>query len=195
MTTTRRTLGVSSTATALLGMIITSNPAMAASETSSPSTQSPIDALTSALPDPWAENRRARAELRSRQRRAFDARFVAEKQAKEKEDDRARAVYAEAAAKRKTRIRLEREDELTPEQIDEEVERAGRMAREQVERGLAAEEIELAEYERIMAERRATAEARNAEFLERAENVLEASGEAVEIVEVGDADATMSWVD
>lgn len=192
---TRRTLGVSSTATALLGMLITSsNPAMAASETTS-SSQSPIDALTSALPDPWAENRRARAELRSRQRRAFDARFVAEKQAKEKEDDRARAVYAEAAAKRKTRIRLEREGELTPERIDEEVERAGRMAREQVERGLEAEEIELAEYERIMAERRATAEARNAEFLERAEDVLEASGEAVEIVDVGDADATMSWVD
>lgn len=192
---TRRTLGVSSTATALLGMIM-SKPVMAASETtSSSSSQSPIDALTSALPDPWAENRRARAELRSRQRRAFDARFVAEKQAKEKEDDRARAVYAEAAAKRKTRIRLEREDELTPERIDEEVERAGRMAREQVERGLEAEEIELAEYERIMAERRATAEARNAEFLERAEDVLEASGEAVEIVEVGDADATMSWVD
>jgi hypothetical protein len=193
---TRRTRGVSSTATALVGMIITSSkPVMAASETTSSSSQSPIDALTSALPDPWAENRRARAELRSRQRRAFDARFVAEKQAKEKEDDRARAVYAEAAAKRKTRIRLEREDELTPERIDEEVERAGRMAREQVERGLEAEEIELAEYERIMAERRATAEARNAEFLERAEDVLEASGEAVEIVEVGDADATMSWVD
>jgi len=178
--------------TAILGMTMTAkNPAMGASETS----QSPVDALTSALPDPWAESRRARAELRSRQRRAFDARFVAEKQAKEKEDDRARAVYAEAAAKRKTRIRLEREDELTPEQIDEEVERAGRMAREQVERGLEAEEIELAEYERIMAERRATAEARNAEFLERAEDVLEASGEAVEIVEVGDADATMSWTD
>jgi hypothetical protein len=104
-------------------------------------------------------------------------------------------VYAEAAAKKKTRIRLEREDELTEEEIEAEVARAGRMAREGVERGLAAEEAELAEYERLMAARRASAEARNADFLERAEDVLEATGEAAEAsdAERGFVDAGNFW--
>ena len=55
-----------------------------------------------------------------------------------------------------------------------------------VERGTEAEEAELAAYERMMAERRATAEERNADFFERAEDVLEETGEADAVVLAND---------
>ena len=134
---------------------------------SSSSTTSIVDAFEAQLSafDPWADARRERAQARAMARKSIDSRIVQERIAKEKEDERARAVYAEQAARRKTRARLEREDELTPEEIDREVIRAGEDARIAVERGLQAEEIELAAYERRQAELRATAEARNAEFL------------------------------
>ena len=134
---------------------------------SSSSSSSIVDAFEAQLSafDPWADARRERARARAMARKSIDSRIVQERIAKEKEDERARAVYAEQAARRKTRARLEREDELTPEEIDREVIRAGEDARIAVERGLQAEEIELAAYERRQAELRATAEARNAEFL------------------------------
>jgi hypothetical protein len=141
--------------------------ARAEESASSSSTTSIVDAFEAQLSafDPWADARRERAQARAMARKSIDSRIVQERIAKEKEDERARAVYAEQAARRKTRARLEREDELTPEEIDREVIRAGEDARIAVERGLQAEEIELAAYERRQAELRATAEARNAEFL------------------------------
>lgn len=142
-------------------------PRRARAEQSSSSSSSIVDAFEAQLSafDPWADARRERAQARAMARKSIDSRIVQERIAKEKEDERARAVYAEQAARRKTRARLEREDELTPEEIDREVIRAGEDARIAVERGLQAEEIELAAYERRQAELRATAEARNAEFL------------------------------
>jgi len=141
--------------------------ARAEESASSSTTTSIVDAFEAQLSafDPWADARRERAQARAMARKSIDSRIVQERIAKEKEDERARAVYAEQAARRKTRARLEREDELTPEEIDREVIRAGEDARIAVERGLQAEEIELAAYERRQAELRATAEARNAEFL------------------------------
>jgi len=127
--------------------------------------------------DPWREARAARARARAAERRAIDERNIKERQAQEVENERARLVYAEQAARKKTRARLEREDELTPEEIDREVERAGADARLALEKGLAAEEIELAAYERRMAERRATAEARNAEFLDVEERTIPSESE------------------
>lgn len=142
-------------------------PRRARAEQSASSSSSIVDAFEAQLSafDPWADARRERAQARAMARKSIDSRIVQERIAKEKEDERARAVYAEQAARRKTRARLEREDELTPEEIDREVIRAGEDARIAVERGLQAEEIELAAYERRQAELRATAEARNAEFL------------------------------
>jgi hypothetical protein len=106
-----------------------------------------------------------------------DADVVASRERREREDERARAVYAEYAAKKKTRARLERDGELSEEAIEAEATRAGREARERVELGADAERVELAAYESMMAERRATAEERNADFFERADDVLEVTGE------------------
>jgi len=117
-----------------------------------------VDAL-----DPWSAARRAKASQRASRMRRVDAAATAEREARRVEDERARATYAEFAAKKKTRIRLEREGELSAEEIDREVERAGEMARLSVERGVAAEEAELAAFEELMAARRREAAARAAD--------------------------------
>ena len=154
-----------------------------------------LEKLTRGIPDPWAEARRERARARARRRAAVDADVVAARASRERENERARAVYAEYAAKKKTRVRLERDGELGEEEIEAEAARAGREARERVERGTEAEEAELAAYERMMAERRATAEERNADFFERAEDVLEETGEADAVVLANDFvdDAGTFW--
>ena len=150
-----------------------------------------LEKLTRGIPDPWAEARRERA--RGRDDEAVDV--TSSRLARGGENERARAVYAEYAAKKKTRVRLERDGELGEEEIEAEAARAGREARERVERGTEAEEAELAAYERMMAERRATAEERNADFFERAEDVLEETGEADAVVLANDFvdDAGTFW--
>jgi len=146
-------------------------------ETETETIGNPLDTLARAIPDPWADARRVRARERARRRAAVDADVVASRERREREDERARAVYAEYAAKKKTRARLERDGELSEEAIEAEATRAGREARERVELGADAERVELAAYESMMAERRATAEERNADFFERADDVLEVTGE------------------
>ena len=123
-----------------------------------------VDALSASVEalDPWVEARRVKASARASRMRRVDAAATAEREARRAEDERARATYAEFAAKKKTRIRLEREGELSEAEIEREVARAGEMARANAERGVAAEEAELAAFEELMAERRREAAARAA---------------------------------
>lgn len=69
------------------------------------------------------------------------------------------------------------------------------MVWEGVERGLAAEEVELAEYERLMVVWWVLVEVRNVDFLECVEDVLEVMGEVVEVldVECGFVDVGNFW--
>ncbi|OUS45304.1 hypothetical protein BE221DRAFT_146506 [Ostreococcus tauri] len=93
-------------------------------------------------------------ERRVNRMRRVDAASRIEREARDAENERARVTYAEFAAKKKAKIRLEREGELTAEEIEREAARQGEMARERARRGAEAERAELREYEELLARRR-----------------------------------------
>ena len=104
--------------------------------------------------DPSTEARRRKMERRVNRMRRVDAASRIEREARDAENERARVTYAEFAAKKKAKIRLEREGELTAEEIEREAARQGEMARERARRGAEAERAELREYEELLARRR-----------------------------------------